>query len=234
MIKAVLAAVIALVLVFPSYYYANAMSTNLIPYDAGDKDKKEEVKDKAKDEKANAEEKAKHHEEEQKDKTAEQEQQGTSSANSSTTDSAESTSNKPQESNKQHIGSTLTMVGTGEATKKDGDETANVSAKFELSVFRSTNHETLLKLSSGSITVGDVTYTVEKGKIMMAMKAHKIMLKAHLSGGDDDAKNLKLSGSADAMVTSSSDDTASAHTIKMEGKLAKWIIKMDVEVTKSG
>ena len=153
MIKAVLAAVIALVLVFPSYYYANAMSTNLILYDAGDKDKKEEVKDKAKDEKTNAEEKAKHHEEERKDKTAEQEQQGTSSANSTTTDSAESTSNKPQEANKQHIGSTLTMVGTGEASKKDGDETANVSAKFELSVFRSTNHETLLKLSSGRSTL---------------------------------------------------------------------------------
>lgn len=110
------------------------MSTNLMTYDAGDK--KEEVKDKAKDEKTNAEEKAKHHEEEHKDKTAEQEQEGTSSTNSSTTDSAESTSNKPQESNKQNIGSTLTMVGTGEASKKDGDETANVSAKFELSVFR--------------------------------------------------------------------------------------------------
>lgn len=82
--------------------------------------------------------------------------------------------------------------------------------------------------------MGDVTYTVEKGKTMIAMKAHKIMLKAHLSGGDDDAKNLKLAGSADAMVTNSSDDTASTHTIKMEGKLAKWTIKMDVEVTKSG
>ncbi len=208
----------------------------------------EETKDKAKQHVEETKDKAKQHVEETKDKAkeqvkeekskakenaSEQGQQATSNVNGTTTSGTNSAAQRPEAAEKLHEGSTFSLVGSGEASDRDGNDAAQVSTKIELSVFRATPYMVMLKVTSGSITIGDYTHTIEQGKAVIAMKAHKMSLTAQVSS-DDGTKTLKLFGSAENPKSDGSDNAAmNTHTIQLEGKLAQWSIKMNAEVTKS-
>ncbi len=139
-------------------------------------------------------------------------------------------------------GSTFSLVGSGEASIKGTGEpslrtaiaSSNVSAKFELSVFRATPHMVLLKVTNGTITIGGVTYTAEHGKAVVAMKAHKTNLTTQVSSGNS-TKTLRVFGSG---VNPASDNTLvqamSMHAVQIKGKLAQWSIEMKADLTKTG
>ncbi|MEE8132997.1 MAG: hypothetical protein V3T40_05425 [Nitrososphaerales archaeon] len=189
----------------------------------------EERKDKARDHDKDRKDKAKDHDKDRKDG-----QQAASIADDHTTNGVDDTTSRSSDVKKLHRGSTMSFMGSGEASKRHEDYTAQVSAEFELTVFRATPHMILLKIKDGSITVGDLTYTVERGKTLIAMKAHKIILRAKVSS-DDGMETLKLIGSTMNPTSDGSDEaTTNTHVIKMEGKLAKWFITMNVEVAESG
>ncbi len=207
------------------------------PTEEKDKDKKradEEAKAKAKqhEEEAKAEKmktKEKGDEQEQ-----EQQQQKTSSVNGTATTDANHSAESSSFADQLHRGSTFSLGGSGEANKRDTGDTAKVSAELSLSVFRVTPHMVLVKVTGGSVTIGDTTHEVERGKAVIAMKAHKMILTAQVSD-EHGKKTLKLMGNAaNPMSDSTEDVTANTHTMELEGKLAQWFIKMKAEITKSG
>lgn len=193
--------------------------------------------------------KAKQHEEEQKEKAQEhvkeaktrseqnkdkQEQQVTSATNSTSTAALNHTGKRSEVTAKLLKGSIFSLAGTGEARKRDGNETTQVSAKFELAVFRATPHMILLKVDSGSITIGNETHSVEKGKAVLALKAHKMIFTAQISD-EHGKKTLKLMGSPENSTSENTDDiSATGHKMQLKGKLADWVITISAEITKSG
>ena len=208
------------------------------PTDNQGKDKKRaDEKAKAKQHVEEQKAKAKQHVNEgkakAKERAAEQEQQATSSVNGTATTSGNSTAKEDATVDKPHRDSTFTLVGSGEASKRDGNDTAKVSAEFKLSVFRATPHMVLLKVTGGSITIGDAKHAVEQGKAVMAMKAHKMILTAQVAD-EHGKKILKLMGSADDSAPETTHNAdLNSHAMELHGKLAQWFIKMNV-VTKSG
>ncbi len=139
-------------------------------------------------------------------------------------------------------GSTFSLVGSGDASIKGTGEpsirtaiaASNVSAKFELSVFRATPHMMLLKVTNGTITIGGVTYTAKHGTVVVAMKAHKMNLTTQVSSGNS-TKTLRLFGSG---VNPAIDNTLvqamNMHAMQIKGKLAQWSIEMKADLTKTG
>ena len=137
------------------------------------------------------------------------------------------------------IAQIITLVGTGTATEAGGGETADVFAELDLSVFRATRHMLLLRVTDGFIAIGDVIYTVEHGKAVIATKAHKMILTARVSSDDGtETQKLKLFGT----MQNSPDNIGNPqpehgdnlppaiHTIMLRGKLAQSFINMDAEL----
>ncbi len=205
------------------------------------KEDKREAKHDAKEDKREAKHDAKEDKREAKQNVSEQRQQATSNVNGTTTSGANSTATRSEAAEKLHRGSTFNLVGSGEASIRSGIDTAKiqdgiatfkVSAKLELSVFRATPHMVLLKVTSGSITVGNSTHEVEQGKVVIAMKADKVILTAQVSD-DHGTKTLRLFGSPENPLAGK-DKTVNMHAIELHGKLAQWSITMKAEITKTG
>lgn len=138
------------------------------------------------------------------------------------------------------IAQIISLVGIGTATEAGGGETADVFAELDLSVFRATRHMLLLRVTDGFIAIGDVIYTVDQGKAIIAMKAHKMILTARVSSDDGtETQKLKLFGTMQNSPDNignpqpeHGDNLPSAiHTIMLRGKLAQLFINMDAELT---
>jgi len=137
----------------------------------------------------------------------------------------------PANDNRPDMHQVFSLVGVGTATEGEGN-TADVFAELELSVFKATRNMMLLRITDGIITVDDAIYTVEKGKAIMAMRAHKMILTAKVSSDDTaETVTLKLFGSMPNIQPDSSDNpTTSMPTIMLRGKLAQMHINLDAEV----
>jgi len=133
----------------------------------------------------------------------------------------------------------ISLAGTGTATEAGEGETTDVFAELDLSVFRATPRMLLVRVTDGFLAIGDVIYTVDQGKAVISMKAHKMILTARVSSDDGtETQKLKLFGT----MENSPDDMGNPpeqgnnpapgiQTITLRGKLAHWLINMDAELT---
>ena len=148
--------------------------------------------------------------------------------------------NSPVYGDKPTTPTTISLVGSGTATETGKGETSDVSAQLDLSAFRRTPHMLLLKVTDGFITIGNASYTVEQGKALIAMKAHKMILTVSLSSDDGThTERLRLFGTMQNSQGNTSNtqtedvDTATSgiHTITLRGKLAQLFLNIDAEIS---
>ena len=134
----------------------------------------------------------------------------------------------------------ISLAGTGTATEAGEGETTDVFAELDLSVFRATPRMLLVRVTDGFLAIGDTIYTVDQGKAVISMKAHKMILTARVSSDDGtDTQKLKLFGTMENSSPDNMDNppeqgnnpAPGIQTITLRGKLAHWLINMDAELT---